>query len=65
MAGLQEFIDSQLARGRATFSKRAALAEVGQTPEAFQAAVERLIKKGRLASPRRGFYLILSGPFRK
>ncbi len=35
------------------------MAEVGQTPEAFQAAVERLKKKGRLASPRRGFYLIL------
>ncbi len=35
------------------------MAEVGQTPEAFQAAIERLTKKGRLASPRRGFYLIL------
>jgi predicted transcriptional regulator of viral defense system len=59
MNSLQEFIDSQLARGRATFSKPAAIAEVRQTPEAFQAAVERLTKKGRLASPRRGFYLIL------
>jgi predicted transcriptional regulator of viral defense system len=59
MRRLQEFIDSQLARGRATFSKRAALAELGQTPQAFQAAVARLAKKGRLASPRRGFYLIL------
>src|SRR5262249_54420991 len=59
MSNLQEFIDSQLAQGRATFSKPAALAELGQTPEAFQAAVERLMKKGRLASPRRGFYLIL------
>ncbi len=35
------------------------MAEVGQTPEAFQAAAERLKKKDRLASPRRGFYLIL------
>jgi predicted transcriptional regulator of viral defense system len=59
MRSLQEFIDSQLAHGRATFSKLAAMAEVGQTPEAFQAAVERLMKKGKLASPRRGFYLIL------
>jgi predicted transcriptional regulator of viral defense system len=59
MSNLQQFIDSQLARGRATFSKPAALAELRQTPEAFQAAVERLMKKGRLASPRRGFYLIL------
>ena len=59
MSSLQEFIDSQLARGRAYFSKPTALAELGQTPQAFQAAVARLTKKGRLASPRRGFYLIL------
>jgi predicted transcriptional regulator of viral defense system len=59
MADLQEFINAQLARGRATFSKAAALAELRQTPEAFQAAAERLAKKGRLVSPRRGFYLIL------
>jgi len=59
MRNLQEYIDSQLARGRAYFSKAAALAELGQTPAAFQAAVERLTKKGKLASPRRGFYLII------
>lgn len=59
MRSLQEFIDSELSRGRATFSKAAALAELRQTPEAFQSAVERLTRKGRLASPRRGFYLIL------
>jgi predicted transcriptional regulator of viral defense system len=59
MSSLQEFVDSQLARGRETFSKPAALAELGQTPQAFQAAVARLRNKGRLASPRRGFYLIL------
>lgn len=59
MSSLQEFIDSQLARGQATFSQRAALADLGQRGVAFQSAVERLTKKGRLISPRRGFYLIL------
>jgi predicted transcriptional regulator of viral defense system len=59
MSNLREFIESQLARGRATFSKATALAELQQTSDAFQAAAERLMKKGRLASPRRGFYLIL------
>jgi predicted transcriptional regulator of viral defense system len=59
MDSLQEFIDSQLARGRAYFSKPAALKEIRQSPQAFQAAAARLTKKGRLASPRRGFYLIL------
>jgi predicted transcriptional regulator of viral defense system len=59
MSDIQAFIDSQLARGRATFSKQAALAELRQTPQAFQAGVERLMKRGWLASPRRGFFLIL------
>jgi predicted transcriptional regulator of viral defense system len=59
MSGVLEFVDSQLARGRAYFSKPAALAEIRQSPLAFQAAVARLTKKGRLASPRRGFFLIL------
>jgi predicted transcriptional regulator of viral defense system len=59
MSGVQEYIDSQLARGQTTFSKREALAEVGLTPQALQAAVSRLEKRGLLASPRRGFYLIL------
>ena len=59
MKSLQEFIDSQLAQGRATFTKSAASAELRQTPQAFQAAAARLTKKGRLASPRRGFFLIL------
>lgn len=56
---LSKFIDSQLARGQATFSQRAALAELGQTRVAFQSAAGRLTKQGRLVSPRRGFYLIL------
>ena len=59
MVGIQEFIDSQLVRGRGYFTKSAALNEIGQSPQAFQAAVSRLSKKGKLASPRRGFYLIL------
>lgn len=59
MRTLQQFIDSQLASGRACFTKPAALAELGQSPKAFQAAVARLRKKGGIAIPRRGFYLIL------
>ena len=59
MIGIQEFIDSQLALGRAYFSKPAALAAVGMTLHAFESAIARLQKKGVLVSPRRGFYLIL------
>jgi predicted transcriptional regulator of viral defense system len=56
---LSEYIDSQLARGRAYFSKPAALAKVRLTSQAFHAAVSRLARKGLLVSPRRGFFLIL------
>lgn len=59
MASLEDFIDRQLARGRAHFTKSAAMADLRQSPQALQAAIARLAKKGRLASPRRGFYLIL------
>jgi predicted transcriptional regulator of viral defense system len=59
MSDLQKFVDSQLVRGRAHFSKAAALAEARQTRRAFESEVARLTQKGRLASPRRGFYLIL------
>lgn len=59
MMSIQEFIDSQLLRGRGYFTKSAALVETGQSLQAFQAAISRLSKKGKLASPRHGFYLIL------
>lgn len=59
MKSVQEFVDSQLSRGRGYFTKRDALAEVGRNPQAFQKAMVRLTKKGALVSPRRGFFLIL------
>ncbi|MFI4876338.1 MAG: type IV toxin-antitoxin system AbiEi family antitoxin [Blastopirellula sp. JB062] len=59
MANLQEYINSELARGRAYFSKEDALAFLRQSPEAFQKGVQRLRRKGILIAPRRGFYLII------
>jgi predicted transcriptional regulator of viral defense system len=59
MRTVQEFIDSQVSSGKAYFSKPTVLAELGQTPQALQAALARLKRKGGIASPRRGFYLIL------
>ncbi|QOV90659.1 hypothetical protein [Humisphaera borealis] len=59
MVSLQESVESQLARGRGYFTKSNSLAETQQTPEAFQAAIARLKKKGSVVSPRRGFFLIL------
>lgn len=59
MKRLQEFVESQLSRGRGYFTKPDGLAATGQAPEAFQAAIARLKRKGSIVSPRRGFYLIL------
>ena len=59
METLQEFAQSQLAHGSPFFSKRAALGKVHQSPKAFESATTRLLKKGRLVSPKQGFYLIL------
>ncbi|MGE0528966.1 MAG: type IV toxin-antitoxin system AbiEi family antitoxin [Bdellovibrionales bacterium] len=59
MSSIQEFVESQLVRGRGFFTKPTALAEIGQSPEALKSAIARLSRKGEIVSPRRGFYLIL------
>ena len=59
MKSVQGFVDSQLLRGQAFFTKTAALAELGLSPEALKSAIARLSRKGNLVSPRRGFFLIL------
>jgi hypothetical protein len=59
MSSLQEYVDSQLIQGRGFFTKPAALADLGLSPEALKSAIGRLSRKGDLVSPRRGFYLIL------
>ena len=59
MASLDQYLDEQLARGRAYFSRKEALNALGIVPETLAVAVSRLIKKRRLANPRHGFYLIL------
>mgnify|MGYP002402583624 CR=1 FL=1 len=59
MASLDQYINEQLSRGRAYFSREEALDALGLSSQAFIAAATRLAKKHRLVSPRRGFYLIL------
>jgi predicted transcriptional regulator of viral defense system len=56
---LDQFIDGQLMRGRAYFSRDEALAALDLKPAALAAAATRQIKKSRLANPRHGFFLIL------
>jgi predicted transcriptional regulator of viral defense system len=56
---LESYLDGQLERGRAHFSRNEALQVLGLAPQNLAAAISRLIRKRRLASPRHGFYLIL------
>jgi len=59
MSSLDQYLDEQLAHGRSYFSKEESLKALGLTAEAFTAQATRLIKKQRLVSPWRGFYIIL------
>lgn len=59
MASLDHYIDELRSRGRAWFSREEALEALGLSSAAFIGAARRLAKRQRLASPRRGFYLIL------
>ena len=59
MASLSNYIDELLSLGQAYFSREEALASLNLSTDAFIAAAARLTRKQRLASPRRGFYLIL------
>lgn len=59
MASLEQYLDERLAHGRSYFSGEGALPALNVSPRNFAAAATRLIKKGRLANPRHGFFLIL------
>lgn len=59
MTSLDGYLLDLQSRGRSTFTKVEAASVLGQPSKTFLAAVERLIKKQRLVSPKRGFYIIL------
>lgn len=56
---IQNYLDGLLARGRAHFTRDEAQAALGLLAHPLSVALMRQVKKGRLANPRRGFYLIL------
>ncbi len=61
---LSALADSLQGQGRYSFDRSEALQKLGSTPEALEAAVRRLAAKGRLAVPRRGFYVIVPAEYR-
>jgi predicted transcriptional regulator of viral defense system len=58
MAALDTFIDDRLAAGRGWFSRDEAVAS-GIALSTLSSALTRAVAKGKLASPRHGFYLIV------
>ena len=57
MSALDAFLSRQLERGRIYFTREEALRVLA--PNSLTAALSQLIRKGRIANPRPGFYLIL------
>ena len=56
---LESFVDSLQAKGRYTFHKEEALQVLSVSEAALKLAANRLAKKQRLVSPRRGFFVIV------
>jgi len=61
---LDHLVDNLQSQGRYTFTRAEALATLGTSAEAFKKAVQLLTRRRRLASPRRGFYVIVPVEYR-
>jgi predicted transcriptional regulator of viral defense system len=60
----REYIDRLAAGGRLDFSSRDAQEALGVTPAAAKMALNRLARRGLIASPARGFYVIVPPEYR-
>ncbi len=61
---LSSFVEGLQASGRYTFRRTEAEAANSSSPVAVQASLRRLKQKGRVVSPRRGFYVIVPAEYR-
>jgi predicted transcriptional regulator of viral defense system len=61
---LTDFVDALQSRGYYTFTRDEAQKSLGASNTAFTFAANRLSKKGKIASPRRGFYVIVPTEYR-
>lgn len=62
---LATFVDDLQARGRYTFTRAEVARAQECSPVALEAALRRLKERGRIASPRRGFYVIVPLEYRQ
>lgn len=61
---IADFVDDLQASGRYTFAFREAVEVTGASAVAVRSAIRRLKEKGRVASPRREFYVIVPVEYR-
>lgn len=62
---LVSLVEELQSRGQYTFTRQGLAGVYGRSALAFEAAVRRLKKQGRLASPRRGFFVIVPAEYRE
>ncbi|MFZ3253251.1 MAG: type IV toxin-antitoxin system AbiEi family antitoxin [Syntrophales bacterium] len=65
LKSMTEFLEALQAGGRYTFTQAEAMNAVKRTDVALEAALRRLKQKGRIANPRRGFYVIVPVEYRE
>ncbi len=61
---MSEWVESLQSRGYYTFTRERAESESGRSFIATQSALRRLKEKGRIVSPRRGFYVVVPPEYR-
>lgn len=61
---LSDYVDNLQAEGRLAFTRDEAMDTLGVTASALKQAAWRLSKRGRIVSPRRGFYIIVPLEYR-
>ena len=62
---LSDFVNRLQSSGRYSFHREEAFSVLGVSEIALQAAARRLAAKGRIATPRRGFYVIVPVEYRQ
>ena len=61
---MAQWVESIQSRGRYTFTRSDAESETGRSVIATQTALRRLKERGRVVSPRRGFYVVVPPEYR-
>ena len=60
----RDYLDGLMASGRYVFTSKEAKAALGSSPDAAKVALARLAKQGLIASPARGFYVVIPPEYR-